>query len=56
MKGEERAFSALGGVFARDRRSVVPRIRRHRRGGDRSLGDRLADFDADDVRPCLDGE
>ena len=36
-------------------RSVVPRVRRHCRGGDRDLGDRLADLDADDVRPRPDG-
>ena len=35
----------------RHRRSVVPRVRRHRRRGDRGLGHRLADIDPDDVRP-----
>ena len=35
-------------------RSAVPRVRRHRRGVDRRLAHRVADADADDVRPPAD--
>ena len=38
----------------RHRRAVVPRVCRHCRSGDRRLGNRLADFDPNDVRPPPD--
>jgi multidrug efflux pump subunit AcrB len=39
----------------RHRRPIVPRVCRHRRGGDCRLRHRLADSHSDDVRPRVDG-